>query len=88
MEVTAIRSYRENEGNVDKPRVLRLTFAQPIKQVDKCAIEIELAPADYPTFTQQFVDAVHAEMGSVRGEIMLDEAANDMLRKRVLEGVR
>lgn len=75
------------KGN-GKTRKLKLTFAQPIHQVDSNAIEIELAQADYPTFTQQFVDAVHAEMGSVRGEIMLDDAANDMLRKRILEGVR
>ncbi len=67
---------------------IRLTFAQPIKQVGENMIEVSVPILNTAMFTEELVSSVHSTMGKNRGEMLLDEVANDLLRKQILDGVR
>jgi len=68
-------------------RVIRLTFAQKIRAIDAHTIEVDVREADYPVFTPEQTEAVHRSMGMNRGELLLDDVANDLLRRVILDGV-
>ena len=68
-------------------RVIRFTFAQKIRAIDDHTIEVDVREANYPVFTPEQTEAVHRSMGMNRGELLLDDVANDLLRRVILDGV-
>ena len=68
-------------------RVIRLTFTQKIRAIDAHTIEVDVRKADYPVFSPELIEAVHRSMGMNRGELLLDDVANDLLRRVILDGV-
>jgi hypothetical protein len=69
-------------------RSIKLTFPLPVRQLAPNIIEIVLETQDFPVFSEQAINAVHETMGTNRGEILLDDVANDLLRRQILDGVR
>lgn len=71
-----------------KPRTMRVRFGQNIKQIDQHTVEIELTELPYPIFTEEHIKTVCGDMGIIRGEMMLEEMSNEMIKRRILDGVK